>query len=45
VDQQRLLFLIGKRNRARGFHPTKFADFATSLFRQNRLIRQYPAST
>lgn len=45
VDQQRLLFLIGKRNRARGFHSTKFADFATSLFRQNRLIRQYPAST
>jgi len=45
VDQQRLLFLIGKRNRARGFRPTKFADFAKSLVRQSRLIRQYPAST
>jgi hypothetical protein len=45
VDQQRLLFLIGKRNRARGFRPTKFRDFAGSLVRQNRLIKQYPAST
>jgi membrane protein DedA with SNARE-associated domain len=45
VDQQRLLFLIGRRNRDRGFVPTRFREFATSLFRQNRLIKQYPAST
>ena len=45
VDQQRLLFLIGKRNRARGFRPTRLRDFVGSLVRQNRLIKQYPAST
>ncbi|HWM83118.1 hypothetical protein [Pseudorhodoplanes sp.] len=45
VDQQRLLFLIGKRNRARGFRPTRLRDFVGSLVRQNRLIRRYPAST
>ncbi len=44
VDQQRLLFLIGQRNRERGFTPTRFGEFAASLFRQNRLIKQYPAS-
>jgi membrane protein DedA with SNARE-associated domain len=45
VDQQRLLFLIGRRNRERGFMPTRFGEFASSLFRQSRLIKQYPAST
>ena len=44
AEQQRLLFLIGDRNRARGFHPTRFGDFFTSFFQQNRLIRSYPAS-
>jgi membrane protein DedA with SNARE-associated domain len=44
AEQQRLLFLIGDRNRARGFCPTPAGDFVTSLFRQNRLIRRYPAS-
>jgi membrane protein DedA with SNARE-associated domain len=44
VDQQRLLFLIGKRNRARGFRPTSFRDFIGSLVRQSRLIKRYPAS-
>jgi hypothetical protein len=44
AEQQRLLFLIGDRNRARGFQPTRFGDFFTSFFQQNRLIRSYPAS-
>ena len=44
AEQQRLLFLIGDRNRARGFQPTSAGDFVSSLFRQNKLIRRYPAS-
>ena len=44
AGQQRLLFMIGQRNRARGFHPTGLGDFVTSLFRQNQMIRSYPAS-
>jgi hypothetical protein len=42
--QQRLLFMIGGRNRARGFQPTGTVDFVASLIRQTRLIRRYPAS-
>ena len=45
ADQQRLLFMIGERNRARGFQPTSPGDFVTSLMRQTQLIRQYPASS
>jgi len=45
ADQQRLLFLIGERNRARGFRPTCASDFVLSLLRQTHLIRRYPAST
>lgn len=45
VEQQRLLFQIGKRNRARGFRPTEVGEFVSSLFKQNKLIRRYPAST
>ncbi len=44
AEQQRLLFLIGDRNRARGFRPTPTGDFVGSLFRQNKLIRRYPVS-
>jgi membrane protein DedA with SNARE-associated domain len=44
AEQQRLLFLIGQRNRARGFRPTKVGVFVSSLFKQTRLIRRYPAS-
>jgi membrane protein DedA with SNARE-associated domain len=44
VDQQRLLFLIGDRNRARGFRPTGTGEFVASLIRQSQLIRRYPAS-
>jgi membrane protein DedA with SNARE-associated domain len=42
--QQRLLFQIGNRNRARGFRPTEVGEFVSSLFKQNKLIRRYPAS-
>jgi membrane protein DedA with SNARE-associated domain len=44
AEQQRLLFLIGERNRARGFQPTRVGEFVSSLFRQTRLIGRYPAS-
>ena len=44
ADQQRLLFLIGERNRVRGFRPTGIVDFVASLVRQTRLIGRYPAS-
>lgn len=44
ADQQRLLFLIGARNRERGFRPTGVTTFVASLMRQTRLIRRYPAS-
>ena len=44
VDQQRLLFLIGERNRARGFRPTTGGDFLGAVIRQTQLIRRYPAS-
>lgn len=44
VEQQRLLFMIGERNRARGFQPTALGDFLGSLVRQSQLIRRYPAS-
>lgn len=44
AEQQRLLFMIGQRNRARGFHPTRVGEFVASLIRQNQLIRRYPAS-
>jgi membrane protein DedA with SNARE-associated domain len=44
AEQQRLLFLIGDRNRARGFQPTPAGDFVSSLFKQNKLIRRYPVS-
>jgi membrane protein DedA with SNARE-associated domain len=44
TDQQRLLFLIGQRNRERGFRPTQVGDFVLGLVRQTQLIRRYPAS-
>jgi membrane protein DedA with SNARE-associated domain len=44
TEQQRLLFLIGRANRARGFRPTGIGDFVGSLIRQTQLIRRYPAS-
>lgn len=44
AEQQRLLFLIGQGNRARGFRPTAVGEFLSSLFKQTKLIRRYPAS-
>ena len=44
AEQQRLLFMIGDRNRARGFVPTSAGNFVWSLVRQTQLIRRYPAS-
>ncbi len=44
VDQQRIVFLIGERNRARGFKPVGCADFFRSLFRRTAVVRRYPAS-
>lgn len=45
ADQQDLLFLIGQRNRVRGYRPTAARDFIGSLVRQTRLIKRYPRST
>ena len=42
IAQQRLLFRIGDRNRARGFRPTSAGDFVGSLVRQTQLIRRSP---
>jgi hypothetical protein len=44
IAQQRLLFMIGERNRARGFEPTPIGEFLMRLVRQTRLIRRYPPS-
>jgi len=44
LDQQRILFMIGERNRARGFEPMGCADFIKYLVRRTKLIRRYPAS-
>jgi membrane protein DedA with SNARE-associated domain len=44
VDQQRIVFLIGEKNRARGFEPVGCADVLKSAVRRFALIRRYPAS-
>ena len=44
IDQQRIMFLIGDRNRARGFEPVGCADVLKGLVRQSQLSRRYPAS-
>jgi hypothetical protein len=44
VDHQRIMFLIGEKNRARGFEPLGCADIVKSLVRQSQLSRRYPAS-
>ena len=43
VDHQRIMFLIGEKNRARGFEPLGCADVLRSLVRQSQLSRRYPA--
>src|SRR5262249_12940621 len=42
ADQQRIMFLIGEKNRARGFAPVGCADVLKSLIRQSQLGRRYP---
>jgi membrane protein DedA with SNARE-associated domain len=44
VDRQRILFLIGERNRARGVKPMGCADLVKHLLRRTQLVRRYPAS-
>jgi membrane protein DedA with SNARE-associated domain len=44
VDRQRIMFLIGEKNRARGFEPVGCASFLTSLIRRNGHSRRSPAS-
>jgi membrane protein DedA with SNARE-associated domain len=44
ADQQRIMFLIGEKNRARGFAPVGCADVLKSLIRQSQFGRRYPAS-
>jgi hypothetical protein len=44
VDQQRIMFLIGDKNRARGFQPAACADVIKSLIRENQPSRRTPAS-
>lgn len=43
-DRQRILFLIGERNRARGFKPAGLADVVRRMIRRTVLSRRYPAS-
>jgi hypothetical protein len=44
IDRQRIMFLIGEKNRARGFEPVGCADMVKSMLRQSQLSRRYPAS-
>lgn len=44
VDQQRIIFLIGDKNRERGFAPVACADVVKSLLRHNQLRGRTPAS-
>jgi membrane protein DedA with SNARE-associated domain len=44
IDQQRIMFLIGERNRARGFAPQGWTDILKSVVRQSQFTRRYPAS-
>ena len=43
--QQRILFAIGARNRARGFESSDAAEFLGRLAQQTDLIYRYPASS
>jgi membrane protein DedA with SNARE-associated domain len=44
VDRQRIMFLIGEKNRARGFEPVGSADVLKSFVRHSQLSRRYPVS-
>lgn len=43
-EEQRVLFEIGDRNRARGFQPTPVREFVNLLHMQTGLIKLYPPS-
>jgi membrane protein DedA with SNARE-associated domain len=44
IDQQRIVFLIGEKNRARGFQPVGCANFLKFVMRHTTLARRFPAS-
>jgi hypothetical protein len=44
-NEQKMLFMIGDLNRARGFQPTLASEFIRRLIGQTQLIRRYPASS
>jgi membrane protein DedA with SNARE-associated domain len=44
IDRQRIMFLIGEKNRARGFEPVRCADVLKSVLRHKELGRRHPAS-
>lgn len=44
IDRQRIMFLIGEKNRARGFEPVGFADFLKSVAQRMAFVRRAPAS-
>jgi len=44
IDRQRIMFLIGEKNRARGFKPVGCANFLKALVRRGPLDRRFPAS-
>jgi hypothetical protein len=41
VEQQRIMFLIGDKNRSRGFKPIGCGDILKALVRQSQLSRHY----
>jgi hypothetical protein len=45
IERQRILFLIGDKNRARGFPPMGCADVLARLVRRTEPLRRRPAST
>ena len=45
IDQQRVMFMIGACNRARGIAPTGTAEFLGRFLQQADLLRRYPASS
>jgi len=44
IDQQRIMFLIGEKNRARGFEPVGFGSFLKIIARRTAVLRRHPAS-
>jgi membrane protein DedA with SNARE-associated domain len=44
LDRQRILFMIGACNRARGFMPTPVGRFLCGFLEQYHLTRRYPAA-